>query len=61
MIINELPENFGRILSRNYCAMKYVSELKGSGRRKFIKRAESLRTEKEMKEYVSELAKSLKC
>ena len=61
MVLNEMPQKFGSILSRNFCAMKYVSELRGSKRRKVINRAKTLRTEEEMRDYVKALADSLKC
>lgn len=52
--LNDLPENFKKELSKNFCAIKYVHSLPEKKRKKVIKKAEKM-NETELKNYVQHL------
>ena len=60
MLIEEMPNGFDSALSKNFCAMKYVSELPPRKQRRVINKAKGLRTEDEVRDYIIELAGNLK-
>jgi len=60
MFMNEMPKEFQDSLSKNFCAMKYVSELPPRKQRRVVEKAKKLRTQDEMRDYIIELAGSLK-
>lgn len=57
MVISDynVPEEFGELLTRNFCAMKYVSELPERKRRRVMNKAGTMDSIQEMKDYVTEL------
>ena len=57
MIISDykVPESFERLLQRNFCAMKYVSELPERKRRRVMNKAKTMETEEEIRSYIVEL------
>lgn len=60
MFYNDMPKDFQMSLSKNFCAMKYVSELPPRKQRRVINKAKQLKTEDEMRDYIIELAGNLK-
>lgn len=60
MFIDSMPKDFQMSLSKNFCAMKYVSELPPRKQRRVADRAKKLRTQDEMRDYIIELASNLK-
>ena len=47
-------------LAKNFCAMKYVSELPPRKQRRVAEKAKKLKTQDEMRDYIIELAGNLK-
>ncbi len=61
MLFNsELPEGFEQALSKNFCAMKYVSELPPRKQKRVLQKARELRTTDEIRNYIIELAGNLR-
>ena len=60
MFYNDMPKDFEMSLAKNFCAMKYVSELPPRKQRRVAERAKKLRTQDEMRDYIMELAGNLK-
>ncbi len=57
---NELPEGFEQALSKNFCAMKYVSELPPRKQKRVLQKAKELKTQDEVRDYIIQLAGSLR-
>ena len=60
MFYDEMPKDFQLSLAKNFCAMKYVSELPPRKQKKVISKAKELKTQDEMREYIIKLAGCLK-
>ena len=60
MLYNDIPKDFEMSLAKNFCAMKYVSELPPRKQKRVIDKAKKLRTQDEMRNYIIELASNLK-
>ncbi len=59
ILFEDLPEDFSRAISHNFCAMKYVSTLSERKRRKVIEKAKSISDPSEMQKYVIELGNKI--
>ena len=57
---NEMPKGFQSALSKNFCAMKYVSELPPRKQKRVIAKAKELKTQDEIRDYIIKLAGSLR-
>lgn len=60
MFIEGMPKDFQLSLAKNFCAMKYVSELPPRKQRRVADRAKKLKTQDEVRDYIIELAGNLK-
>ena len=60
MLYNDMPKDFEMSLAKNFCAMKYVSELPPRKQRRVAEKAKKLKTQDEMRDYIIELAGNLK-
>ena len=60
MFYDDMPKAFQESLSKNFCAMKYVSELPRRKQKRVIAKAKELKTKDEIRDYIIELAGSLK-
>ena len=60
MFNNDMPKDFEMSLAKNFCAMKYVSELPPRKQRRVINKAKELKTQDEIRDYIIELAGNLK-
>ncbi len=52
--IKEMPDDFKRELSTNFCAMKYIHSLPDKKRKKVFKKAEKM-NDAQLKDYVAYL------
>ena len=59
IIFEDMPKEFSRALSQNFCAMKYVSSLPEHKRRRVIRKARKITDPLEMKSYVLELGNKI--
>lgn len=60
MFYNDMPKDFEMSLAKNFCAMKYVSELPPRKQKRVIDKAKKLKNQDEMRDYIIELAGNLK-
>ena len=51
----ELPLGFQMALSKNFCAMKYFSNLSKTKQMEIIKKAKTIKGKEQMQEYITEL------
>ena len=59
IMFEDMPKEFSRALSQNFCAMKYVSSLTERKRRKVIQKARKITNPSEMQSYVIELGNKI--
>lgn len=55
----DMPEDFSRALSQNFCAMKYVNSLPERKLRKVIRKAQQITNPTDMQSYVLELGNKI--
>ncbi len=60
MFYYDMPKDFEMSLAKNFCAMKYVSELPPRKQKRVINKAKELKTQDEVRDYIIELAGNLK-
>lgn len=58
-MFENMPEDFSRALSQNFCAMKYVSSLSQRKQLKVIQKAQQITDPREMQSYVLELGNKI--